>query len=241
MSCRDIFACRLRRRPCFFAPVLALVLVLVLGPAACQPTGSPAGDGPWTAEPSATSSADGQPMPAGHTAQWLANHGVEASSQGADCAACHSESDCVDCHVESLDSAYTVHPPNYAIVHATDASQGLMDCTTCHRLDTFCQACHAETQVLPDPDHSPPPGRDSFHPPGWVDGSSLENHGVMARQNINDCASCHVEQDCISCHVGINPHPPEFQMDCRRLLETSGQACAQCHQEGADQLRGLCL
>ena len=179
-------------------------------------------------------------MPADHTADWIRRHGAMSLGQGDDCAVCHAENDCIECHVESLDQPYAVHPPNFEVVHAVDARQGIQDCTSCHRLDTFCEACHVEAGVSPRLEDSPPTAF-QFHPPGWLDSMAPENHGVMARRDINDCASCHVEQDCITCHIGINPHPPEFRFECGQYLQANFAPCAQCHGDDPTRLQQLCL
>lgn len=181
----------------------------------------------------------GRRIPDSHTEDWLRRHGLQAQINGNDCAVCHIEADCVSCHVDPLAIADTVHPPNFALLHAIDARQGLMDCTSCHRPDTFCQACHVETRVSPRLDDRPPAAV-AFHPPGWTDSAAPNNHGIMARRDIHECASCHTEQDCVSCHVGINPHPPEFRFQCRTWLETNPAPCTQCHTD-VSALRSLCF
>ena len=234
-------SCYLFRRSVLALITTALVAFLLPG---CQGGSPPPAPGSSWAESSDRSSAqrynDSAQMPADHTADWMRRHGAIAMGQGNDCAVCHAEDDCVDCHVESLDQAYTVHPPNYELVHATDATQGLMDCASCHRLDTFCEACHIEAGFAPGLEHAPPTSVD-FHPPDWLDSMAPQNHGVMARQDINDCASCHIEQDCVACHRGINPHPPEFHMECDTYLRTDPTPCVQCHTEDIDELGQLCF
>lgn len=240
--------------------ILSLIVLLLLS-MACH-SGSPgapgspstAGDGPdWSApiwdesdweggEDAETTSTAAllkeRRLPADHSQNWLQNHGPAALG-GGQCASCHIEADCVSCHVESLARPYAVHPPNFTVIHALDARQNIQECTSCHRLDTFCQACHIETRFSPRLSDSPPSSV-QFHPPGWLDAASPQNHGVLARQDINDCASCHVESDCIACHRGVNPHPPEFRFDCRRWLEANPAPCARCHIEVAP-LADLCF
>lgn len=180
-----------------------------------------------------------QPMPESHTQDWLRRHGLKAASSGNDCAVCHIEADCATCHIEPLAIAGSVHPPNYALLHSVEARQGLMDCTSCHRPDTFCQSCHGETRVSPRLENRPPSSF-TFHPPGWLDQGAPNNHGLQARRDIHECASCHTEQDCVTCHIGINPHPPEFRFQCRTWLETDSSSCAQCHLD-TSSLQGLCF
>ena len=234
----NFFRAAPRSRSIPWVALATLLIVVVIG--ACQQGSPPPAPGSWSGESSSQVRLDDTQMPADHTVDWMRRHGAMAMAQGNDCAVCHGESDCIECHVESLDTAYAVHPPNYAVVHATDARQGLMDCTSCHRLDSFCETCHIEAGVAPDFEHMPPFAAE-FHPPDWLDPMAPVNHGTMARRDINDCASCHIEQDCVSCHRGINPHPPEFHLHCDRYLQTDPTPCAQCHIESVDQLQMLCL
>ena len=221
--------------------LLALLVLLTFSTAlmACQSSSD--SDARWLHEHEDRGypSRDDLLMPDDHRVDWIARHGVVAISEGDDCASCHMEQDCITCHTESIGDPYAVHPPNFALIHATEPAQDIADCTTCHRLDTFCAACHTETRFSPQLDDSPP-STVSFHPPGWLDGSTPNNHGVMARRDIHDCASCHIEQDCITCHVGINPHPPEFRFECRHWLETNPTPCAECHGD-TGRLQDLCF
>ena len=214
---------------------IAILVALALLTIACQGGNAPSSVSDWGSDSSPSPRVDTTQMPADHTADWLQRHGALAMGSGNDCAVCHSEQDCVSCHVDSLDAPYAVHPPNYETVHATDARQGVMDCASCHRLDTFCETCHIESGVTPRLDDRPPASLD-FHPPEWI-----QTHGDMARQDINDCASCHMEQDCVACHRGINPHPPDFQLNCAHTLDADPSSCAQCHTEDLQTLQQLCL
>lgn len=181
----------------------------------------------------------GRIRPVNHDVDWLERHGAVARADANDCASCHQEEDCASCHVENLSEPFAVHPPNYETIHAVDARLDQNNCTDCHKVETFCASCHARTDVSAiEPDT--PPARVEFHPPGWLDATNPANHGVAARRNITECASCHQEQDCVTCHQGINPHPPEFRLNCSNWLEADPRPCAKCHGDlGA--LRRLCL
>lgn len=179
-------------------------------------------------------------MPADHTVDWMRRHGAMSMGQGDDCATCHTEQDCITCHVESLDQPWAVHPPNYEVVHASDAEQGVQDCASCHRLDTFCEACHVEAGVSPRLEATPP-STVQFHPDDWLDPAAPRNHATEARRDIQDCATCHTERDCITCHQGINPHPPEFQFECASMLDADPSSCARCHTESVDVLQQMCM
>lgn len=182
-------------------------------------------------------------LPANHTVDWIARHGQISRVQAQECSSCHTEQDCASCHIEQLAAPFQVHPPNFITIHSIDARQNLANCTDCHRVDSFCQQCHVQSKFSPIPTHTPPAGpgfsQMGFHPPGWLDSGLSNNHGVMARRNITDCASCHQEQDCVTCHIGINPHPAEFRFECRRWLDANARPCAQCHGD-LSSLRALC-
>ncbi|RAL25073.1 hypothetical protein DL240_02335 [Lujinxingia litoralis] len=179
--------------------------------------------------------------PEDHRFDWLNLHGPQARTRANDCLTCHLEEDCTSCHLESLASNTSLHPPNYLVVHALDARQGVQDCASCHQAQTFCTSCHLESKVAPEaPPELQPPSGFALHPPGWLDPASPRNHGIMARRDIFECASCHSESDCVSCHTGINPHPPEFRFECRSWLNTNPAPCARCHLEPA-ALEAGCL
>lgn len=173
--------------------------------------------------------------PSNHEINWLARHGAIAKSNPTECATCHQETQCLDCHQDKSGQLLSQHPPNYVILHRVAAKGAEQNCTDCHRNETTCVDCHTRARASTRPDGLPPSGL-SFHPPGWVDSASASNHGVMARRNINDCASCHSQQDCVSCHQGINPHPDSFALDCERMLAANPRPCLECHTSTA----GLC-
>ena len=168
--------------------------------------------------------------PANHSVDWIKRHGVISAADPDNCMACHTQPDCVSCHTSTVATPYQIHPPNFVTIHAVDARADEQNCTTCHSVQNFCTACHVRANVTARTD-ARPPSTVAFHPPGFVDPATPNNHGVMARRNINDCASCHAERDCISCHTGINPHPADFRAECRRWLEANAKPCAKCHED----------
>lgn len=177
--------------------------------------------------------------PRNHEVGWLERHGVAARAMSNDCMSCHQEEDCSSCHTENLAKPLTVHPPNFETIHAIDARLDQDNCTDCHKVENFCTACHIRTRVSAI-EPNDPPTRLEFHPPGWLNASSPNNHGVAARRNITDCASCHQERDCVTCHQGINPHPPQFRLNCGRWLEADPRACVTCHAD-LSLLKQRCL
>lgn len=200
--------------------------------ATCHPTGS---DGKLRG---ARQSIDEPLRPDNHSVDFLKRHASVAKSGMAECMACHVEQDCASCHNASMAMPFAVHPPNFLTIHAVDARMNPGNCSDCHSVQTFCTSCHVRADVTTEAPHSPPPRR-QFHPPGWLEASAANNHGVMARRDITECASCHGETDCITCHAGINPHPPEFALSCRKLLTANASSCAKCHSDLAG-LRALC-
>lgn len=176
--------------------------------------------------------------PDNHDVDWMKRHGAIAKSNAVECASCHREEECATCHTERVAQPWKMHPPNYLTIHSVDARNGMGECTDCHTVDNFCASCHVRSGVSTAPGGSPP-ARLEFHPPGWLDSSMPNNHGVMSRRNINECASCHVEDDCVACHTGINPHAPEFALNCSQWLNANPRPCAKCHTDLAS-LRILC-
>ena len=177
-------------------------------------------------------------MPGDHTIDWIKRHGPLSRAAGDTCSSCHTPPSCASCHGSQQAGPYKAHPPNFIAIHNAAARSDMASCTDCHKVETFCTSCHARTLNLPDAPSSPPP-RLAYHPPGWLDARSAGNHGVQARRNISDCASCHQERDCVSCHQGINPHPDTFALDCKRLLDANPAPCIQCHTS-QDALRMMC-
>lgn len=199
----------------------------------CHPTGD---DGKLRGR---RQNVDVEPLrPDNHGAAFTKRHGSVARSGMQECMSCHVEQDCASCHNAQLAQPFTVHPPNFVTIHAVDARTNSGDCVECHTVQTFCTSCHVRADVVTREPHAPPALR-QYHPPGWLEASAANNHGVMARRDITECASCHSEQDCITCHAGVNPHPPEFSMTCRRLLTANAASCMKCHDDLAG-LRALC-
>lgn len=177
--------------------------------------------------------------PHNHDLDWLKRHGVVASAQPDDCMSCHTQTDCASCHANAAKRPFEIHPPNFVTIHAVDARADEQNCTSCHSVQNFCTACHVRANVTARED-ARPPSTVQFHPVGFLDASSANNHGIMARRNIVDCASCHSERDCVTCHAAINPHPADFRVDCRRWLDANPRPCAKCHDDPT-LLRARCF
>ena len=66
------------------------------------------------------------------------------------CLSCHRRNDCVDCH-GGVVKPPDIHPSDYVTLHVPDARRNVPDCSSCHRLQTFCIGCHQRTGVASDP------------------------------------------------------------------------------------------
>jgi hypothetical protein len=179
------------------------------------------------------------------------------------CLSCHRRNECVDCH-GGVVKPPDIHPSDYVTLHVPDARRNVPDCSSCHRLQTFCIGCHQRTGVASDPTGGLPgvratspfgtgTGVKQFHPPGWArDAAGVviaaprpQSHSVQAKRNIRSCVSCHREESCLACHStdpargpNFSPHGPNFGRTarCRFLAARNQRACLKCHAIGAAEL-----
>lgn len=161
--------------------------------------------------------------PANHTPDFVERHGSPASTGAATCAACHVRSDCLDCHRPDAARAKGYHPAGFLMTHPAQAYTRATTCTDCHNTAQFCADCHRQSGLIAG-------GRPLTR--GFHDAKQgfLAGHGQAARQSLESCVSCHVENDCLTCHRQFNPHGPGF--DGARLREKNPEMCATCHGAG---------
>ncbi len=178
---------------------------------------------------------------AAHDLGFRTAHSAAAKTDPDYCKSCHRERFCVDCHSGAV-KPFDFHGGNYVALHALDARRASMDCSACHRQQSFCVSCHERAGVTPASRGSEfvsdDPSR-RFHPAGWADEGLMgpDHHGFAARRNIRTCVSCHREQFCVDCHsgqpggMGISPHPPGFALSrsCRSLRARNPRMCLRCH------------
>jgi hypothetical protein len=186
-------------------------------------------------------------LPSNHkTVDFNDTHKFLAMESGANCAMCHDRANCEACHVATIGidesntasdfytpySPYTyidgikqqqitlVHGLNYRYTHGIDAKGKDMECQTCHQTETFCATCHN------------PEGGGDYALGGIVPyshtqtdflmggvGSGGGQHAVLAKRDIERCASCHdlqgADPNCLICHhdadgiQGTNPKTHE--------------------------------
>ena len=194
------------------------------------------------------------------------------------CEMCHNtETFCEDCHTAtvSIDETnlsndfYTpysphnyvdgtkqqvitrIHDLNYRFTHGIDAKGKTNNCQSCHQIETFCSECHASEDgdfamggIVPL----------SHTSPNFITGLTPgSEHAVLAKRDIESCASCHdvqgADPNCILCHSdpdgiqGTNPntHPSGFMKDIHGDWHTDGGSiCYNCHSNTNTAGIGFC-
>ncbi|MFH1195628.1 MAG: cytochrome c3 family protein [bacterium] len=209
--------------------------------------------------------------PADHkTVSFMDTHKFASEKAGANCAMCHDNEFCESCHIATtgIDAANTakdfytpyaphkyidnskiqqitrVHDLNYRFSHGIDAKGKSTECQTCHQTETFCAECHSSTGgdyayegIVPT----------SHITQGFMVlgvGSGGGEHAVLAKRDIERCASCHDTQgadpNCVMCHTdadgikGSNPktHDKSFMSDSEGdWHDTQASVCYNCHTD----------
>jgi hypothetical protein len=190
-----------------------------------------------------------------HDARFVKDHASLARARRPYCESCHSRKDCSDCHTGYLRPG-RVHPSNWSLVHPVRARGNELDCSSCHRLQSFCADCHVRSGVVSSGPAAFDRSKGSFHSAGWIDPGpgrrgqprSPEHHAYQAQRNIRTCVSCHTESDCIACHAAgtlnrlgspVSPHPSGFKEACAPRKRSNETMCQKCHAP-ADPLLRLC-
>jgi predicted CXXCH cytochrome family protein len=157
--------------------------------------------------------------PSNHTPQWATSHGNIASARPEACAGCHIRADCLECHRPNPAGTASFHPPGFLASHPQQAYTRDVSCATCHNTQSFCQTCHLQAGLT----SNAPISR------GYHDRATrfLGGHGPAARQSLESCVTCHVENDCLACHRQFNPHGPGFNPG--KLEKRAEEMCRTCH------------
>lgn len=189
----------------------------------------------------------GRLKPSTHGPSFLRTHGRADIDS---CTTCHAPPDCQRCHLGTR-RPIEIHPADYIMGHGPDARRGTPDCASCHRQQTFCVGCHAQSGLTQSAsgrafgfDRA---DRRRYHPPEFVGAlgglPGPGHHRLAARRNLASCVSCHQETDCVRCHsagatsrLRASPHPPGFADQCRRLREINPRGCLKCHAGGVEAL-----
>lgn len=172
-----------------------------------------------------------------HPLNWRDQHGNRAAADDKFCYSCHkNESFCIDCHRGDNING-TIHDLNYRYTHGLDAGGRETDCNSCHDNQSFCNDCHLRENRMPL-EHSTL---------GWIN-----EHGNSARNNVENCASCHDSTDpncaragCHSDYDGLRGTNPPIHSRINGGEHASwhnddGSVCFQCHINTRTAGTGFC-
>lgn len=189
-----------------------------------------------------------------HDLTFRTSHKFAAQNDEEYCGNCHRKSFCTDCH-NGVIKPMDFHGNDYVTLHVMDARRNSPDCSSCHRVQTFCVGCHSRSGVAPDGKGSDFGLRvegvqnGAFHPAGWVDYNGTtpassrgsNHHSFDAQRNIKQCAACHREDFCTTCHSAespfrFNPHPANWRGSrrCRAMAKRAGRMCLRCHVRASE-------
>jgi hypothetical protein len=165
---------------------------------------------------------------------WTREHKrlVRVGGVSNDCAVCHSDNFCQTCHAQ-VTTQFTrgglirsvpenrpapdgrqslvkprVHDLSFVFTHALDLRSKQADCYSCHDQQRFCADCHTRNQ---DAGFASPVPL-SHRSPDFIRigvGSGGGQHAVLARRDMESCASCHDVEGrdpvCVLCHMDRAP------------------------------------
>jgi hypothetical protein len=168
------------------------------------------------------------------------DHQLHLDAAGLKCAACHEDPDA------DKAMAVVIPPAEFCLGchgHGVDHFAADNDCRTCHDpLTAAPQVDEARIAAYPMP---------LYH---TTDGFAVE-HGEMANDHLEACATCHARENCETCHLrdleavrslgkdervaklaaqwtGMVPeHTPGFDVEHRSAAATEALACAVCHAD----------
>ncbi len=218
-------------------------------------------------------------LPDNHkTASFKKNHKILAKDKNANCAMCHDNEFCEACHVATTAisakntksdffapySTYNlidgvkqqkldrVHDLNYVYTHGIDLKGKTSECKTCHNDETFCVECHNSKGGDYAMSGFTPTSHKVVNFVTIGVGTGGGEHAILARRDIESCASCHDVQggdpNCILCHVdntgvkGTHPktHAKNFMRDVHGDWHTDeGSVCYNCHTDANARPSGI--
>jgi hypothetical protein len=182
----------------------------------------------------------GNPFGMDHGPRFDVNHGTRAKLARETCMQCHAMNECQSCH-DSLQKPLSIHPNDYITIHPVQARSQTTQCQSCHRMQSFCVACHERVGLGQTSDPALRPRNVRVHPDyaTWVTERSPRHHAFAASRDIQQCISCHREESCMACHAETvpirsgpyNPHPSGFRSQCRAVAARNYRASLKCQQE----------
>jgi len=191
----------------------------------------------------------GNPLGVDHGPRFEFTHSALGSTARSTCLACHSDRDCQKCH-DGMQKPLSVHPNDWISLHALQVRGQMLQCDGCHRLQSFCVACHERSGVSNEglllPAQNLKVHGDLTQWTGLANRDRVpmsgNHHAFQAARDIRPCMSCHREETCLKCHSQVdhpsllgrsaNPHPPNFAAACRRFASMNDRGCVLCHDEG---------
>jgi hypothetical protein len=184
--------------------------------------------------------AQGDPLGLDHGPRYEFTHGTRAKVDRKACAECHTDSYCATCH-DSLQKPLSVHPNDYVTLHPVQAKMDSTSCEGCHRLQSFCAACHERVGIGLNADPTLRARNLKVHGDyrEFVEQAGPRHHAVAASRDLKQCIACHREETCTECHSSasmpkknsVNPHPTGFAGRCRPLAAANLRACLKCHTD----------
>ncbi len=124
-----------------------------------------------------------------HPTGWRHQHAEQATLKPDWCHTCHQqEVYCISCH-RGDNQTGSIHDLNYEFTHGLDAQGKEADCAHCHDRRAFCNDCHE---------------RENRMPLAHSTGAWLTEHGRAARNDIENCASCHEVDDPTCARAGCH-------------------------------------
>ena len=143
--------------------------------------------------------------------------GSDHYAQGTDCAECHrtvAEVDHGDVRMADYPKPNLLHTGRFFLLegHGGEAIEALSRCSTCH-VEDQCASCHVDATLDPIP--SMPSAPASWETPtiepnypmptGHDEPSYQRTHG-RPEPGIQDCSTCHTQNDCAACHLTPLPN-----------------------------------
>jgi len=211
---------------------------------------------------------------------FIREHKRIARISNATCMSCHTQETCADCHngasltktsksgkdmvsprsprLTAIDRGQgmtlaKVHDLNFRFTHGLAAQQKKQDCQTCHQEKTFCSTCHTAGGNVNQASFKPASHSNKaglFVTTGV--GSGGGSHALMARRDVESCASCHdvqgADPTCLTCHSdvdGIRGTDPRTHV--RGFMESAngewhydpGSSCFMCHSDANARPAGI--
>ena len=209
---------------------------------------------------------------------FMREHKFVARVSTAKCATCHTQESCIDCHngtelkkvdlpnidltsphsprLTAIDrgqgmAVAKVHDLNFRFTHGLEAQGKTAECQTCHNEQSFCATCHQAGGNINQVKFKPT----THAVAGFVTigvGSGGGTHAMLARRDIESCASCHDAQGadptCLTCHTdadGIKGTDPKtHQLGFMATTEGDwhrdpGSTCYACHTDANARIDGI--